>query len=209
MSSHEQLRPFLTMAKQHGVRELDTARVYNAGKSEEDVGGLPDLKKDFAIATKAPGFAPGSLSYQNVIAACNASLAAFKEKNIDLYYFHVADKQTPLEESCRAINDLYKEGKFDRFGVSNHSAEAIEEIHSICTKNGWILPSVYQGGYNALDRSSEKNLFPTLRKFGMVFYAFSPLAGGYFSRPTEQLRNIPAGSRMDQMKQFKNMCVYK
>jgi aflatoxin B1 aldehyde reductase len=50
-------------------------------------------------------------------------------------------------------------------------------------------------------------LFPTLRKLGLAFYAYSPLAGGYFSKTAEQLRTPPAGGRMDQMKVFADMYV--
>ena len=207
MSSSELLRPFLAMLKKHNVRELDTARVYNAGKSEEDLGDIPEARTDFAIATKAPGFSPGSLTYRKVIDACNASLAALKQDKVDIYYFHGPDRQTPLEESCKAINQLYQEGKLRRFGVCNCTAAEVEEMHSIASKNSWVPPSVYQGGFNPLTRGGEKELFPVLRRFGMVFYGFSPLAGGFFSRPSAQLREPPAGGRMDQMKHFKSIYV--
>lgn len=181
--------------------------MYNSGKSEEDLGGIPEAKQQFQIATKAPGFSPGSLTYDKVIRNCGESLAALKQDRIGLYYFHGPDRQTKVEESCRAINDLYKDGKIERFGVSNCSREEVEEIHGICSKNGWIVPSVYQGGYNPLLRSAETELFPTLRRLGIVFNAYSPLGGGYFSRPTEQLRSPPAGGRMDQMKIFSSIYV--
>ncbi|KAK3715100.1 hypothetical protein LTR37_007310 [Vermiconidia calcicola] len=207
-STTTQLRSFLDMLKTHNIRELDTARVYNAGKSEEDLGSILEAKDDFAIATKAPGFMPGSLTYEKITSACNASLAALKQDKVDLYWFHGPDRQTPLEESCRAISDLHKQGKFDRFGVSNFRVDEVEEVHSICSQNNWILPTVYQGGYNPLTRLGEEKLFPTLGKLGIAFYGFSPLAGGYFSRPTSQLREPPAtGSRMDEMKNFKSMYV--
>lgn len=207
LSNPEQLRPFLSMLKTHAVRELDTARVYNGGKSEALLGEIPEANHDFAIATKAPGFSPGSLTYDKVIAACNASLQALRQDKIDLYYFHGPDRQTPLEESCRAINDLHQAGKFTRFGVSNFRAEEVEDIYSICKRNGWVRPTVYQGGYNPLTRLGESKLFPTLRKLNIAFYAYSPLAGGYFSRPGNELREPPAGGRMDEMKVFKSMYV--
>lgn len=207
MADAEQIRPFLAMLRKHDVKELDTARVYNAGKSEEMLGNIPEAKDQFVIATKAPGFSGGSLAYQKVLDNCNASLAALKQSRIELYYFHGPDRQTPLEESCRAINQLHREGKIVQFGVSNYSAAEVEEIQSLCDANAWLRPTVYQGGYNPLGRTNETDLFPTLKKFGMRFYGFSPLAGGFFSRPAEQLREPPAGGRMDQMKHFKDMYV--
>lgn len=206
LSGHEQLRSFLAVLKQHNIRELDTARVYNAGKSEEDLGSVSD-KSSFTIATKAPGFSPGSLTSQNIIDNCNASLAALKKKSLDLYYFHGPDRQTPLEESLRAINKLHQEGKVSRFGVSNYHATEVEEILRLCAEHNFVRPSVYQGGYNALFRAGERELFPLLRQHNIAFYAYSPLAGGFFSRPASELRNPPSGSRMDQMQVFSAMYV--
>jgi aflatoxin B1 aldehyde reductase len=207
LSGPEQLKSFLTVLKKHNIKELDTARVYNSGKSEQDLGALPEANRDFAIATKAPGFSPGSLAFQKVLDNCNTSLAALKQSKLDLYYFHGPDRATPLEESLRAINQLYREGKFARFGVSNYHATEVQTILDICDKQDFVRPSVYQGGYNALARAGEKELFPLLRKHNIAFYAYSPLAGGYFSRPTAELRSPPEGSRMDQMAVFSAMYV--
>jgi aflatoxin B1 aldehyde reductase len=207
LSGPEQLKSFLTVLKKHNIRELDTARVYNSGKSEQDLGAIPEAHHDFSIATKAPGFSPGSLAFQKVIDNCNASLAALKQSKLDLYYFHGPDRATPLEESLRAINQLYREGKFARFGVSNYHATEVQAILDICERQGFVRPSVYQGGYNALARAGEKELFPLLRQHNIAFYAYSPLAGGYFSRPATELRSPPEGSRMDQMQVFSAMYV--
>lgn len=207
LSGQEQLRSFLNTLKTRGIREVDTARVYNSGKSEEDLGSVPEAQHDFTIATKAPGFSPGSLAFQKVIDNCNASLAALKQQKLDLYYFHGPDRKTPLEESLRAVDQLYREGKFARFGVSNYHVTEVEEMLQLCSKHGFVRPSVYQGVYNAIARAGEKELFPVLRQHSIAFYAYSPLAGGYFSRPANELRKPPAGSRMDQMSVFSSMYV--
>lgn len=209
MAQPEQLRSILTLLKRHNIRELDTARVYNGGHSEQLLGATKDTVEScsLAVATKAPGFMPGLLSYDNIIRACNESLAATKQKKFDLYYFHGPDRQTPLEDSCRAMNQLHSEGKFDRFGISNFRADEVQQIVEICRKNGWVVPSVYQGVYNPLLRAMEPALLPVLRGYGMAFYAYSPLGGGFFSRPIEQLRTPLAGGRMDQMKVFQSIYV--
>jgi len=209
MSQPEQLRAILTLLGRHGIRELDTARVYNNGQSEQHLGTIKDTVEacNLTVATKAPGFVPGSLSYDNIIRACNESLAATKQQKFDLYYFHGPDRQTPLEESCRAMNQLHSEGKFDRFGISNFRADEVHQIVDICRKNSWVSPSVYQGVYNPLLRAMEPALLPVLRGYGIAFYAYSPLGGGFFSRPIEQLRMPPTGGRMDQMKVFQTLYV--
>jgi aflatoxin B1 aldehyde reductase len=69
-------------------------------------------------------------------------------------------------------------GKFKRFALSNYAAWEVMEIYHICKQRGFVLPTVYQGMYNALTRDVERELFPCLRRLGMSFYAYNPLAGG-------------------------------
>ena len=208
MSTPAQVATFLDVLKKHKVQEIDTARVYNNGKSEELLGAVgAGTKLGFAISTKAPGFSPGILSHEKIKKACYASLSALQQDQLDIFYFHGPDRQTPLEEQCQAANELYQEGKFRRFGVSNLLVDEVQTIHDICTRNGYVLPTIYQGGYNPLMRAADEQLFPTLRKLGINFYAFSPLAGGYFARTVEQLRNPAADHRMALFPVFKDIYV--
>lgn len=206
LATPEQLTPLLSLLHKHNIKELDTARVYNGGKNEELLG-LTSSSHTFSIATKAPAFGPGTLTYDKVMSICNTSLAALKKDKIDLYYFHGPDRQTPLQESCRAINDLYTQGRFARWGVSNLHVDEVSSIIDICSREGWVRPSVYQGGYNALLRGMEEPLLPKLRENGIAFYAYSPLGGGFFSKPVEQLREPPKGSRRDLMPVFSAIYV--
>jgi aflatoxin B1 aldehyde reductase len=54
------------------------------------------------------------------------------------------DRTTPFEETLRVVNELYKEGKFKRFGISNFMAWEVAEVVGICEKHGWIKPTAYQ-----------------------------------------------------------------
>lgn len=92
LSGPQSLSPLLALLKTHNVTSVDTARVYNAGQSEEDLGLAPEFSRDVQIHTKAPGFSPGSLSYEKVIANCEASLKALRREKIELYYFHGRDE---------------------------------------------------------------------------------------------------------------------
>lgn len=207
MSTPAQLTSILNLLKSHNVQELDTARVYAAGRSESLLGECAPLSHSFAISTKAPGFSPGSLTPERIKNNCNASLAALKLQKMDIFYFHGPDRQTPLEEQCRAADKLHREGKFERFGVCNLRADEVRKIHQICSAKGYVLPSVYQGGFNPLQRRAEFELLPVLRDLKMNYYAFSPLGGGFFSRPVGELRNPPTGARMDEMAIFKDIYV--
>jgi aflatoxin B1 aldehyde reductase len=195
---------FLSVVRAHGVRELDTARVYTGGQSEETLGAV-DAGESFAISTKAPAFAPGSLSESKIMKNCNHSLAALRQHKVDIYYLHGPDRQTPLEEQCRAIGQLYKEDKFERFGLSNISDQEVQTIYDICKREGYPLPKVYQGGFNPIGRGAEPTLIPLLRKLGMAFYAFSPLAGGLLAKKLDDVVNPAPGTRFDLMRIFGDM----
>jgi aflatoxin B1 aldehyde reductase len=74
----------------------------------------------------------------------------------------------------------------------------VAQICEICKANEWIMPTVYQGGYHALQRSIEDELFPCLRKYGISLYAFQPLAGGLLTgRYTRNQTQFDEGSRFD------------
>lgn len=87
----------------------------------------------------------------------------------------------------KGINDAYKAGYFKRLGLSNYTANDVERVYDLCKQNGYPLPTVYQGNYSAVARRTEEELFPTLRKLNMAFYAYSPLAGGLLTKTKEQL----------------------
>jgi aflatoxin B1 aldehyde reductase len=205
VATPSQLSSFLGVCKQYKVHELDTARVYNEGKSEELLGQVPE-RHDFAISTKAPGFSPGSLSYDKVIDNCNKSVQALQlnRGKVDIYYFHGPDSTTPIEDSCKAIDVLHKEGKFERFGISNLSDEVVTRIYEFCKAQDIILPSVYQGGYNPIHRNVEKTLLPLLKKYKIQFYAWGPLAGGALAKDIDEILNPKEGSRYQAMPYLKN-----
>lgn len=201
MATPDQIKTFLSAAQKHNIHELDTARGYNSGKSEELLGQVRAYN-DFTISTKAPAFSPGSLSHEKIIENCNKSLKALGQNQVDIYYLHGPDRSTPLEEQCAGIDQLYRQGKFKRFGVSNLRDDEVRQIHEICERNGYCLPKVYQGGFSPLHRKAADTLFPLLRKLNMVFYAFSPLAGGLLAKPIDDILKPLKGSRYDAMPMF-------
>ena len=118
-----------------------------------------------------------------------------------MWYLHGPDRTTPYEETLRAVNELYKEGKFKRFGISNYMSWEVAEIVYICRQNGYIQPTAYQGIYNAIHRNVEPELFPCLRKFGISFYEFNPLGGGFFTGRYRSIDDqVEPGSRFDPSK---------
>ncbi|UJR17371.1 hypothetical protein I4U23_004266 [Adineta vaga] len=191
----EDVSEVLNILKANGIDELDTARRYGDGSSEQLLGETSEFET-FTVATKASPFA-SKLTKENTITQCETSLKAMKRSSIDIYYIHSPDRSTPFEETAEAINELYKCGCFKRFGLSNFTTEEVQRMYNICNDNNYILPSVYQGNYNLITRKNEQELFPLLRKLGMKFHAFSPLAGGFLIKTPDQIKNAQVNSRFD------------
>jgi aflatoxin B1 aldehyde reductase len=75
-----------------------------------------------------------------------------------------------------------------KFGLSNFRPADVQKIYDIQSAAGSVLPSVFQGNYNAVSRHIEKDLFPLLHKLKISFYAYSPIAGGFLVKNSAQLR---------------------
>uniref|UniRef100_A0A8C0X0P1 NADP-dependent oxidoreductase domain-containing protein n=1 Tax=Castor canadensis TaxID=51338 RepID=A0A8C0X0P1_CASCN len=165
-----------------GHTEIDTAFAYTDGQSETLLGGMGlGLGRSgckVKIATKANTLNGKSLKPDSLQFQLETSLKRLQCPRVDIFYLHMPDHNTPVEETLQACNQLHKEGKFVELGLSNYAAWEVAEICTLCKKNGWIMPTVYQGMYNGILRKVETELFPCLRHFGLRFYAFNPLAGG-------------------------------
>lgn len=197
----DEVNAFLDTFYKHGGRHLDTSRNYSPsahGSSEPRLGAVGAGSR-FNIDTKILGV-PGSGPFhtaQQIKSSIDASVADLKLPDgvkIDIMYLHLPDRDTPLEETCEAMNQAYQEGKFKRFGISNYTADEVERIVAICKDKGYVAPAVYQGQYNPLVRSGEDVLFPVLRKHGIAFYAYSPAAAGVF---VGNQKKAQSGSRFD------------
>ncbi|KAH6654661.1 keto reductase [Truncatella angustata] len=193
----------LDVFQAHGHVEVDTARTYAGGSTEEYLGALDWQSRGIVLDTKLSPL-NGSLKYthspEDLRRGLNDSFAALKTDKVDMWYLHAPDHSVPYEETLREVNELYKKGYFKRFGISNYAAWEVAQISEICAKNGWKGPDVYQGVYNALHRGVEPELFPCLRHYGIAFYAFNPLAGGFltdrYQRDTA-VADLEKGSRFD------------
>ena len=169
----------------NGIKNIDTARIYPG--SEEAIGKL-EKRKEFTIDTKLPGgFGPGTATKDGAINDSQDSLKRLQLDQVDILYIHAPETSIPIEETLEGINEAYKKGVFRRFGLSNYAAEQVQQIYDICKAKGYPLPQVFQGNYNPVARHYEAQLFPTLRKLGIHFYAYSPLAGGFLTKTTADL----------------------
>lgn len=108
----ENVAPFLTTFHAHGHIEIDTARIYCNGDTETVLSQLPTAH--LKIATKVYPLAPGSHNKENLPKQFRESLKALNAEKVDILYLHAPDYSVPYEETVKAIDDLYKEGLFER-----------------------------------------------------------------------------------------------
>lgn len=182
----DKCRETLDVLKSKGVTQLDTAQLYGNGASESMLGKLGVLDKDFTVDTKWLGGWLGKAwaTHEKVVESAKESLEKLgvdkeKGKVVDIFYIHSPDTNVKFEDTLKGVNNVYKQGGFKRFGLSNYSVGQVKEVISICEKNGYVMPTVYQGNYNAVSRKAEDELFPLLRKHNIAFYAYSPIGGGF------------------------------
>ncbi|KAF1928316.1 aflatoxin B1 aldehyde reductase member 2 [Didymella exigua CBS 183.55] len=168
-----------------GVTTIDTARIYPG--SEEQIG-KQEKRTQFTIDTKVPGgFAPGTAHKDIIVAHAKEALEKVNIKQFDILYIHSPDSNIPLDDTLAGINEAHKLGIFKRFGLSNYAPQDVQRVHDLAKEKGYPLPEVYEGNYNPVARHLEKDLFPLLRKLNMVFYAYSPLAGGFLTKTAADL----------------------
>ncbi|KAI0790935.1 aflatoxin B1-aldehyde reductase [Abortiporus biennis] len=168
---------FVDCMLQHGHIGIDTARIYGKGTSEKLIS---QLKLGPArVDTKIHPLVPGGLAPEKLTDGLKQSLAALGPNiKIRVLYLHAPDRGTPFADSLKVINEFYKQGHFEEFGLSNFMSFEVAEVVGICERLGYVKPTVYQGVYNLVERSVEAELFPALRKYGLKFCAYSSLAGG-------------------------------
>ncbi|GLX11152.1 aldo/keto reductase [Microbispora sp. NBRC 16548] len=176
-----------------GGRMIDTADVYAAwvpgntgGESERIIGAWTAARRNrdrVLIATKVGQLesAPG-LSRASIRAAVEASLRRLGTDHIDLYYAHFDDRDTPIEETMAAFDELVREGKVGRLGASNYPPARLEEALDVSAASGWASFEVYQAHYNLVRREKfEKEYRDVLLRRGVPVLTYYSLAQGFLT----------------------------
>jgi aflatoxin B1 aldehyde reductase len=185
INTAEAANAFVSRFRSRGYSDIDTARAYPVGRGGtcEKLLGEKSLRlKNWSnVSTKVSSFMPGSHRARNIETSINRSLEALNVESVDIMYLHAPDRATSFEETCFAMDKAYRDGKFERFGLSNYQVADVKEIVEICERNDLVKPSVYQGQYNPICRGAETELLALLRQHNISFYAYSPSACGFFS----------------------------
>lgn len=180
-----------------GYIELDTAYVYNEGESERLIGrAIKNIgRENLMISTKVNPRVFGKLDADAAYKQLNESLERLGVSNVDTFYLHFPDPNTPVDSVLEACAELYDQGKFKELGLSNFPAWLVADVWHKCKINGWVLPTVYEGIYNPLTRKAETELNSALNYFGMRFYAYNPLAGGLLTGRYAHFEDAPTDGR--------------
>lgn len=175
-----------------GGNFLDTADSYSfwaegntGGESETIIGkwlARRSDRDDLVIATKVshhPQFS--GMAPETIRTAVDASLSRLNLEVIDIYYAHFDDPTTPLTDSIAAMSELVDQGKIRSIGVSNYTAERIDEWLTITAREGFHAPVVVEPQYNLVERGIEADILPLARKHGLAVVPYYSLAHGFLT----------------------------
>lgn len=172
-----------------GGNFIDTANSYlvEHGRSETILGRwLKDRgnRDQVVLATKVGGGRDPryrNLKPENIRSEAHASLDRLQTDRIDLYYAHYDDKETPLEESLRAFDDLVKEGLVRYIAASNYTPDRLTEALIVQRDLGLAQFVALQPHYNLVERSYEQTLAPVATAWDLAVLPYYALASGFLT----------------------------
>ncbi len=192
------------LAIDRGVNFIDTANSYAGNLSEEYLGkALKNHRRGTVVATKfynpkGPGPNDSGMSRVHIMQAIEDSLQRLDMDYVDIYYIHHVDKQTPLEEMLRAMDDLVHQGKVRYIACSNYQAWRLMEALWISDHNGLARFECFQPQYSLVVRDIEQELIPVCQLKGLGVVVWSPLAGGFLSGKYKPGERTHTGSRSEE-----------
>jgi aryl-alcohol dehydrogenase-like predicted oxidoreductase len=213
-SSEEEARRVFDRAVDAGINLIDTANVYNEGRSEELTGQWIAGKRDrLLVATKCRfpiGFgmthkpAPNEwgLSRKAILSACEGSLRRLNTDVIDLYQVHMQDNSVAIEETLRALDDLVTQGKVRYIGCSNYTGYRLVESLWAADKLRTHRFESIQLQWSLVQRSSERELVPAARAFGLGVLVWAPLSRGFLSGKYQRGHAPPAEARLNTRQDY-------
>jgi aryl-alcohol dehydrogenase-like predicted oxidoreductase len=199
---NDQAKACVRAALDAGITTFDTADVYANTKAETVLGEAlrGERRESLEILTKVywptgpRGHNDVGLSRKHIMESINGSLSRLQTDYVDIYQAHRYDYETPLEETMQAFADLVRMGKVLYLGVSEWTAQQIQDGYDLAEELGIHLIS-NQPQYSMLRRVIEGDVVPVCISLGISQIVFSPIAQGVLTgkyRPGEQ---PPAGSR--------------
>src|SRR5438132_1613566 len=171
--------------REAGGNFIDTANFYTNGTSEKFLGEfMQGHRESVVLATKYSNAAPGNdpnaagNHRKSMMQAVEASLKRLQTDYIDLYWVHIWDGITPVEEVMRGLDDLVRQGKVLYIGISDAPAWWIAQANTLAGLRGWTQFIGLQIEYSLIERTVERELVPMAQALNLGVLAFSPLASG-------------------------------
>lgn len=214
-STKDEARKIYDYYREQGGNFIDTANIYTNGTSEKFVGEfVSEHRSEVVLATKYTNAGEsknpnaGGNQRKSMMEAVEASLKRLQTDYIDLYWMHIWDQMTPVEEVMRAFDDLVRQGKVLYIGISDAPAWWVAKANTLAELRGWTSFAGLQIEYNLNERTSERELLPMAREFGLTITAWSPLAGGiltgkYLDDAPKDQKGRLSGEGMESMRKDK------
>jgi len=185
-SSDEEARQMVDTYLDRGGNFIDTADFYGQmGQSEVLLGELVKGRRDgvvistkYSLTTK-PGDPNASGNHRkNMIRSVEDSLRRLGTDYIDLFYLHMWDFRTPVDEILRSFDDLVRQGKVLYIGLSDTPAWQASRMQAIAELRGWTQFCALQIQYSLVERTVERELIPMAQEMGLGVSPWSPLGAG-------------------------------
>jgi aryl-alcohol dehydrogenase-like predicted oxidoreductase len=206
--SEEEAVRLTHIALDRGVNFIDTANSYFGGQSEICVGKALKGRRDQVVLTTKAGFKVGEgplekgLSRASVMQQVEKSLKRLDTDYIDIYFMHLPDHVTAIEDALETYTDLVRSGKVRYIGMSNFSAwEVCEALWKSEAKN-ILAPSVTEMVYNLITRGLDTEFIPFCQMHKMGLITYNPLAGGILSGKYQKSETPPENSRYSILKAY-------
>ncbi len=173
--------------REAGINFFDCANAYAGGRSEEILGKLIAGCRDEIVLTSKVGVKTaddvnaGGLSRRHIKLAVEDSLRRLGTDRLDLYFVHLFDANTPVEETLRALDDLVRQGKILYPGASNWAAWQIAQALGVSAREGLARFECIQPMYNLVKRQAEVEILPLAQAEQVGVISYSPLGGGLLS----------------------------
>jgi aryl-alcohol dehydrogenase-like predicted oxidoreductase len=180
---------------ERGLNFLDTADMYGVGRNEELIAkAIAGQREQFVIATKfgnvrdqqTGAFLGVNGKPEYVRSACETSLKRLGVDQIDLYYQHRVDPNTPIEETVGAMAELVKDGLVRYLGLSEATSATIRRANAIHPI------SALQTEYSLWSREPEDDILATCRELGIGFVPYSPLGRGFLTGQIKRVEDFAA-----------------
>ena len=199
---NDQAKACVRAALDAGITTFDTADVYANTQAEVVLGEAlkGERRESLEILTKVfgptgpKGHNDVGLSRKHIMESINGSLKRLQTDYVDIYQAHRYDYETPLEETIQAFADLVRMGKVLYVGVSEWTAQQIQDGHDLAEQLGIHMIS-NQPQYSMLWRVIEADVVPVCVSLGISQIVFSPLAQGVLTGKYRAGEQPPAGSR--------------